>query len=121
MTKKILKEFADGGAQRDVGYIKSALEHIFGELQQIGGPSRVYEIDETSQTGVVYNIKNTLHGIGLGYKDGLVETIYWWDVLSLYRAPDYYIEIPNQGNFLEMLPDISEMIGDKIEGKVIVA
>ncbi len=117
IIKKHLREFVENNI-RSLDFVKTQLESVFGTLYRVGGEERVYDIDETTQKGAIYVIGDTVHAIALAWSASRVQSIYYWAFFNPNSAPDYAIDIPNQGDISEMLPTIAYMIKSQIMGEV---
>jgi hypothetical protein len=100
--------------------VANILQNKLGQLERVGGPKRVYELGE-DHLGVVYVLGNSTKAIGLAWSRSTgaigVDSIYVWEQFDISREPDYVLDIPVTGSFLQMADQVAEWINHPSVGK----
>lgn len=120
LSSSLLLEFAGDNSRQLDSTVQVLQQHFSAPLQRVGGPKRIYDIEESGQRGAVYVIGNTVRAIGLGWKDiaAGVCSVYVWNALNLFKQPDFEIVLPVVGNFDKMAERIVGLLHSQIEGEV---
>ena len=117
MAKKKLREFKEPSPMTADTVIGS-LQLSLGRCYRVGGPSRVYIIDDCGLKAAIYSFGKGTEAIALAWKtSNKIETVYYWGHLDLDAAPDYAIDLPD-GDFRNMAHTVSEMIKRQQLGQV---
>ncbi len=109
-----------GNVSRTLPHFVDLLETVFGRMERIGGPSRVYHIGESNQNGAIYTVGTNGSAIGFGWRSNqVVDTIYWWDKFD-FGVPTYALDIPPNVNIEKILPYIKQAITTKRIGEIVI-
>lgn len=115
--KRHLREFLEDNT-RSLNIVMRQLETVFGTLYRVGGEDRIYDIEGTSQKAAIYVFEDSVNAIAIAWTSNKIQSIYWWDAFSVEVEPSYAIDLPDNGDFSEMLPTIAYMLKDKTMGEM---
>lgn len=107
---------------RSLQSVKRFLTSEFGEFDQIGGPKRVYEMDD-DQHGIVLVDKQAVLGLALAWqKDQLknlgISTIYVWPQYDPSTTAPYAIDIPLEFSFEDVKQMVAKLIREPQVGRI---
>lgn len=121
--KKILKEFAASSPLNPASVVNHLRKQV-GTMERLGGSKRIYLVGDSQ--GAVYTFGTRGEGLGISWKEGKAQSVYYWSKLNLDHEPDYEIDLPegflseDDGEKIvdEVVSTVLDMIRNKTMGKV---